>query len=207
MAITLDKLDSAFASMEIKTAAGQALSIDGSGFITVNGNGDFNVTATDLDIRDIDSAADNIEIQSAAGQALSIDGSGFLTVNGNGNFTVVATDLDIRDLTQTDEITAYQGGAWSFVLDTISSWKNTTETVTNTAAELVSTPLAGRSSIIFQNLSNQDIYLGPDNTVTTSNGLEVPKGSSFEKAFDSTADIYAIAGSGSNSLLVSEFAA
>jgi hypothetical protein len=217
MAITLDKLDSAFASFELKTAAGQALTIDGSGFITSNINGTVTVSATQLDIDDLSSANDNVEIKTAAGQALDIDGSGYLTVNGNGNFTVVdgggsltvdAVDLDIRDLAfATDSVTAHQGGSWSFSFDAISTWKNTVETVTSTASELVSTPLAGRTKMIIQNLSSNDIYVGPAGTVTTANGLEVPKGSSFEMGFESDADVHAIAGAGSNSILVSEFAA
>jgi hypothetical protein len=217
MSITLDKLSSAFASVEIATAAGQALDIDGSGFITSNINGTVTVSASDLDIRDLASSQDNVEIKTAAGQALDIDGSGYLTVNGNGNFTVVdgggsltvdALDLDIRDLAfASDSVTAYQGGAWSFSIDAISSWKNTVETVTSTASELVATPLAGRTKMIVQNLSSNDIYVGPSGSVTTSTGLEVPKGSSFEMGFQSDADVHAIAGAGSNSILVSEFAA
>jgi len=207
--ITLHRIDSSLHSIEVKTAAGQALTIDGSGYLTVNGNGTFTVAATDLDIRDLASSQDNVEIRTAAGQALTIDGSGFLTVNGNGTFTVAATDLDIRDLTQTDEITAYQGGAWAVTLDNISSWENTSETVTSTAAEVVATPLANRNKMLLQNVGNQDAYLGPDNTVTSTGatqGIVLPKGSSFEIGFDSTADIYAITGSGSTTLIVSEFA-
>lgn len=55
-------LDSAQDSVEIATAAGQALSIDGSGFITANINGTVTVTATDLDIRDLVNTQDSIAI-------------------------------------------------------------------------------------------------------------------------------------------------
>jgi hypothetical protein len=208
MAITLDRLDSAFASIEIKDASGQALAIDGSGFLTTNINGTVAISATDLDIRDLDSAQDNVEIQNAAGQALAIDGSGFLTVNGNGTFTVSATDLDIRDLAfATDSVTAHQGGVWSFTIDNVSTWENTVETPGTTAAEIVATPLANRCKMIIQNTGNQDAYIGPDNTVTDANGLCIPKGSSAELPFDVTADIWAITGASTTTLRVSEFAA
>lgn len=49
-------------SVEIKTAAGQALSIDASGYVTANINGTVTVTATDLDIRDLVNTQDSIAI-------------------------------------------------------------------------------------------------------------------------------------------------
>jgi hypothetical protein len=47
-------------SVEIKTAAGQALAIDGSGYITANINGTVTVSSTNLDIRDLSSATDSV---------------------------------------------------------------------------------------------------------------------------------------------------
>jgi hypothetical protein len=180
--ITIDQIDSAISSVEIKTSAGVALDIDSNGYITVKGNGDFNVTATDLDIRDLTSASDSVEIKTAAGQALSIDGSGYLTVN--------------------------QGSSpWVVTVGNVSTWKNTVETPSNVAAELVSTPLTNRSSILIQNVGTQDVYIGPDNAVTVSNGVKIPKGSSAEFSFDTGADIYAITNAGTGELRVSEFAA
>lgn len=61
-AVNLDirDLTSASDSVEIKTAAGQALAIDGSGFITANINGTVTVSATNLDIRDLAFATDSV---------------------------------------------------------------------------------------------------------------------------------------------------
>lgn len=170
-----------------------------------------------LSLDTIDSATSSIEIKTAAGQALAINGSGAITISntsfdisdGGGSITVDAADLDIRDLTQTDEITAYQGGAWSFSLGNISSWKNTIESVGTTAVQLVSSSLASRTSITFQNTTNKDLFIGPANTVTTSGatqGFKIPKGSSADVAFDSSATIYGIVGSGTADILVTEFA-
>jgi len=66
--------------------------------------------------------------------------------------------------------------------------------VTDSAAELASTPLAGRRIMTVQNLSNTDIYLGHSNAVTTSNGIMVPKNGSWSNEFGEDLDIYAIAG-------------
>lgn len=176
--ITLDSLT----QIAIVSSTGDELNIDASGFITSNINGIVTVTATDLDIRDLTSASDSVEIKTAAGQALSIDGSGFITVNQGSN-------------------------PWVVTVGNVSSWKNTVETPSTTAAELVATPLTNRSSVLLQNVGNQDIFIGPDNTLTVSNGVKIPKGSSAEFSFDTGADIYAITNSGTGELRVSEFAA
>lgn len=180
--ITLDLIDSSSASIAVKSSGGTELAIDGSGFITSNINGTVVVSSTDLDIRDLSSAQDSVEIKTAAGQALSIDGSGYLTVNQGSN-------------------------PWVVTVGNVSSWKNTVEAPTNTASELVSTPFTNRSSMLLQNTGSRDVYIGPDNTVTTSNGVKIPKGSSAEFSFDAGADIWAITDGGTGELRVSEFAA
>ena len=213
--ITLDEIE----SVAIISTGGNELAIDASGYVTANINGSVTVTATDLDIRDLNSANDNVEIQTAAGQALSIDGSGYLTVNGNGNFTVVATQLDIDDLNSTDDEVGIGDGTNSLVVNSdgsintvtvenaTSSWKTTADTVTTTAAELVATPLTGRRRAIIQNLGLAAIYIGPDGTVTASNGLRIARLASFEHPFESDANIFAITASGSASVRIAEFAA
>lgn len=205
--ISLNEINSTISSVAIKSEAGDELSIDGSGFLTVKGNGNFTVVATDLDIRSLTSASDSLEIKTAAGQALGIDGSGFITANINGTVAVSSTDLDIRDLTQTDEITAYQGGSWSVNIGTVTSWKATADTVGLTAAELVGTPLAGRTKIEIQNLGTKDIYIGSDNTVTTSNGLKLPKGASYVESLSASVDVFAISGTAGQGVRVGEYAA
>ena len=76
-------LTSASDSVEIKTAAGQALAIDGSGFITANINGTVTVSATNLDIRDLTHASDSIKVG---------DGPDFLAVNTDGSINVNAAE-------------------------------------------------------------------------------------------------------------------
>ena len=233
--ISLDSIKSSLHSVEIQNAAGQALTIDGSGFITANINGTVSVSATDLDVRDLTSASDSVEVKTAAGQALAIDGAGAITISntsfsvtdGGGSLTVdavdldirslssgtdsvtaVATDFDIRDLAfATDSVTAHQGGTWSFQLDNMSSWQTSAASATSTASELAATPLTGRSKVIIQNLGNADVYIGPTSGVTTANGVLLPKGSSFDYPFDETANIFAITGGGTSDIRVLEAAA
>lgn len=157
-------LDSAQDNIEIQTAAGQALDIDASGYLTVNGNGDFNVTATDLDIRDLTSASDSVEIKTAAGQALDIEADGSINVNSK------------------------QAG--------FSSCAYAAKSVTNTATQLFASALASRKSVLMQNRGSKSAYVGCDASVTTANGIEVPRGASVELFFDDTVDLHAITASG-----------
>jgi len=220
--ITLDLLDSSFHSVEIQTAAGQALAIDGSGFLTTNVNGTVTVSATDLDIRGLNVATDGDHLyitDSTGANNLAVDASGFLTVNASGgSFAVTATDLDIRDLDATQDNVAISDGTDTLAINAdgsinalfteagYSSWLVSTETVGTTEGELVSTPLSGRLSVLIQNTSNNDIYLRDQTGVTTANGLRLPKGSSYEANLNSTSNIFAIAGSGSNDIIVVEYA-
>jgi hypothetical protein len=214
-AISLHTIDSAISSVEIKTAAGQALAIDGSGRITANINGTVTVSATNLDIRDLTSASDSIEIKTAAGQALAIDGSGFITSNINGTVTVSATNLDIRNLVFADDKVDVSGSSVSITgtvataQGAFTTWQTAGVTVGNTAAQLAGTPLTGRDEIAVQNLSNDDIYVGPTNAVTTSGatrGRKIARGTELVIPLDASADIYAIGAVGSQAVVVSEYA-
>lgn len=223
MAITLDLLDSAFHSVEIKTAAGQALAIDGSGFLTISnssfevtdGGGSLTVDAVDLDIRNLNVAtnSDHVYLTDSTGaNALDIDASGFITI-ANTSFTVTASDLDIRDITHVSDSIKVGNGTDFLEVNSdgslnvnaqksgFGSWLVSVESVDNTVGgtELVATPLTGRVSVLIQNLSSQDIYLREATGVTTDNGLRLPKGSCFSADLDEDSNIFAISGSGSAS--------
>lgn len=217
--ITLDLLDSALHSVEIKDASGQALAIDGSGFITANVNGTVTVSATDLDIRDLSAAQDNVAISDGTDTlAIAADGSIAVSAVG-GSFAVTATDLDIRDLSAAQDNIAISDGTDTLAINAdgsinaqtvrggFGSWLVSTESVTNVESELVSTPLSGRIAVLIQNLSSQDIYLKEATGVSTANGLRLPKGSSFSADLDVDANIFAIANSGTNDIRVVEYAA
>jgi hypothetical protein len=77
------------------------------------------------------------------------------------------------------------------------------EIVGATAAEIVSTPMAGRTSITIQNASNDSVWLGHDGTVTADDsatgGLEIKKNSSYTDSFGENIDIFLISdGAGRN---------
>lgn len=225
MGISLDSMDASLHSVEIQDASGQALAIDASGYITSNINGTITVSATQLDIDDLSSAADNVEIKTAAGVALSIDASGYLTakIDGTvaatqsgtwniGSLASITADVSIDDGGNVISIDDAGGsitvdGTVSTIPGGYSTWKVSSETVTSTEGELVSTPLASRGSLLVQNLGSVDVYVKEATGVSTSNGMLIPKGSSYEVALDSAGNIFAITAAGSADLRVVEYAA
>ncbi len=72
----------------------------------------------------------------------------------------------------------------------------TTETVGATAAEIVSTPMAGRTSMTIQNASSNSVWLGHSNAVTADDtatgGLEIPKNASYTDDFGENIDVWMI---------------
>ncbi len=207
--ITLHSLDSAYASVEIKTAAGQALAIDGSGFITANVNGSVTivdgggsitvdgtvelgattlaaleninavVTATDLDIRDLTHVSDSVKIG---------DGTDFLAVNGDGSINAVVS------------------GSVSSLPVAMDVWQVAVEAVSTTEAEMVATPLANRLSVIIENVGANDVFIGPATGVTAANGFKIPRGTSIEMALGASAELWAITATGASSLRIIELA-
>lgn len=66
--------------------------------------------------------------------------------------------------------------------------------VTNSAALVVASSLAGRKKMTIQNISSTDIYIGGSG-VTTSSGLLIKKGDSYTESIGAGCAVYAIAGS------------
>lgn len=204
MSITLDTIDYGFHSIQIIDAGGDALGI--------NADGSINVAATDLDIRDLSASQDNVAIS---------DGTDTLAVNADGsiNSVVTATDLDIRDLTHVSDSVKVGDGTDFLGVNADGSinvnstptafdtWQTSAHTVNTTASQLDGTPLSGRLAVEIQNLGNSDIYIGPSNAVTTSNGIKIPKGASQSVELDDGAQIWAITGSGSSDVRLGEYAA
>ena len=69
-------------------------------------------------------------------------------------------------------------------------------TVSDTAAEIASTPQAGRKRILIQNLSNLPIYIGPSNAVTTTTGIRINKNMTLEVPWGPDLDVWAISAAG-----------
>lgn len=173
---------------------------DGTDQLEINADGSINVAFT---------AGAQIEIT---------DGTDTLAINGDGslNATVTATDLDIRDLTHvsdsvkvgdgTDFLAVNADGSINVKQGGGASIKHSATPVTTTAAEVLSTPLTGRTAVIIQNEGSANVYVGFNNTVTAANGLKISKASSLTLDVTDAADIWMIAASGSQDVRFLEIA-
>lgn len=205
--ITLDTIDYSLHSIEVKSAAGNGLAIDASGKITAiveDGGGSITVDAVDLDIRDLDFATDSVDV---SGSSVSI----------SGTVTVSATDFDIRDLTHVSDSVKIGDGTDFLAINAdgsinaafteagYSTWQVTAVSVTTTESTV--SALANRLRVEIQNLGSNDIYIRQSTGVSSSNGLKIPKGSSFEQTLDAGAAIYMVAASGSSDVRIAQYAA
>lgn len=79
-------------------------------------------------------------------------------------------------------------------------------TVTTTAAELASSPLAGRMKLQVQNLGNRAIFIGHSNAVTSANGYRVAAGATAVFEFGEDLDLWAISSGGSQDVRILQLA-
>jgi len=159
-------------------AAGSPVSADGDAHpLVFNNDGELKVAA-DLTSDTADDAVD-------AGNPIKVGGrgvSGLLTaLSASGDRYHLLGDLYRRTWTNS----AYNVGH-----------KVSLGTIGATAAEIVSTPLAGRTGITIQNVSVQSVWLGHSNAVTADNtatgGIEIPKNSSYSDSFGENIDLWLI---------------
>lgn len=199
MGISLDEvvLDAATSSIAIS---------DGTDTLAVNGDGSINATvsATDLDIRNLTFADDKVD---ASGSEVSLDAA---TLAALESITVSATDLDIRDLTHvsdsvkvgdgTEFLAVNADGSINTQSPLYAAIKNSAETVTTTAAEVLATPLANRKEVTIQNEGTVAVYMGHNASVTAANGVKISKNSSATFLIPASVDIFMIAAAGSQSV-------
>ena len=200
--INLDELikeNLAFADDKVDVT-GSEVSLDAATLAALE---NITVSATDLDIRDLTFATDKVD---ASGSEVSLDAA---TLAALENITVSATDFDIRDLSHTqDSLKVGDGTDFLAVnadgsINTITAppeyaaIKNTAETVTTTAAEVLSTPLSGRKEVTIQNEGSQDVYIGSTAGVTSANGIKISKASSATYLIPEDVNIFMVAASGS----------
>lgn len=195
---------------------------DGTDTLAINADGSINttITATDLDIRDLSHTQDSVQIG---------DGTDLLAINADGSINVNLTDDGVADnatdsgnpfkvgwhaydgaLTAVDADDRVNGASDLYRRLFINSSPNiglqtSAASVTTSAAELASTPLAGRMRLLVQNRGNRSIFIG-GSSVSTSNGVEVPKGASMELPFGEDVDIYAVCASGTQDVRILEVA-
>jgi len=141
---------------------------------------DVTVSATDLDIRDLVAATDSVSIG---------DGTDTLAINADGSINV-----------------QFAAAGKQSVVETNNGCAHSAVSVSSTAAPLVATALTDRTTIHIQNTGNQAIYIGCDNTVTSTNGTRIPKGGSAEFKFSDAVSLHAITASGSADVRIIELA-
>jgi hypothetical protein len=228
MALTLNDIQAGFHSIKISDGTDTlAVAADGSIAVTDNG-GSLTVDASDLDIRDLSSATDSVAaVQSGTWDIGTVTAVTSITndvniADGGNSITVDASDLDIRDLTHvSDSVKIGDGtdllavnadgsinvqGSLTTVPGGFDTWKVTDQDVTNTASQLASTALTGRIYLEVQNVGNVDAFVNFSNAVSATNGLKIPKGSSWAIDLDDNAAIWAITSAGTADLRIAEYA-
>lgn len=78
--------------------------------------------------------------------------------------------------------------------------------VGTSATELDISALANRKKVQIQNLGNKLVYLGFDNSVTTSNGIAIPRGGVYEFEWSDNVDLYAISSNAGQDVRIVEAA-
>lgn len=217
MGITLDQLvyDATDGGAEVGSHVlagtdGTAIGHTGDALHVSVENASIAVTATDLDIRDLTAASDSVEswLHDGSGTAITSTG-GAIDVN-----IASGVDFDIRDLSHTqdsikigdgtDFLEVNSDGSINTKFAAPSNPKTSTLTATSTAAEIAATPLTDRTRILVQNRGSKSVYFGESNAVTSSNGVEIPRGASMELPYGDAANIWVVTASGTADVRVLE---
>ena len=135
----------------------------------------------------------------------------------NTSIAVSATDLDIRDLSASQDNVAISDGTDTLAINTDGSInikqaapsnpQRELTAVGTSAVELVATPLTDRTRILVQNQGQKDVWIGEDNTVTSSGanvGIKIPRGASMELPYGAAANIFAISTAAGQDVVVYE---
>lgn len=188
MGISLDEVILSASSSSIAISDGtDTLAINGDGSINATVSGTVTVSATNLDIRDLVFATDKVDVSGSS-------------------VTVSATDLDIRNLSFATDTVDVSGSTVNFTPASYTAMKASAATVTTSAAQVLASPLANRKELTIQNEGNQDVYIGHDATVTSSNGIKLSRSSSATYLIPAGVDVYMISSSGSQSVRFLELA-
>lgn len=135
----------------------------------------------------------------------------------NASIAVTATDLDIRDLSHLQDSTKIGDGVEFLAINADGSINaNVTpagfasgvygaNSVGNTATAITA-GTSGRDKVLIQAL-DRDVYVGFNASVTTSNGILVPKGGSYEMEVSDGVTLFGITSSGTCDLRYQELSA
>jgi len=143
--------------------------------ITHVGDLDVNITNADLtvsgDITGTVAISGTPTVQFAAAQSVNIGTAPTLTVEFSGTQDVNITTGSVDATIQNASIDVAQ-------IATADIFSIGQYTVTTNATQLLGSP-AGRLAFIMVNNSDQTVYIGPYNTVTTATGLPIAPGASY----------------------------
>lgn len=189
MGITLDTINAGFHSIAIS---------DGTNTLAVDANGKISIA----------------DIATITGSVTVVDGGGSLTVDGtvgiSGTVAVTQSGTWSNQITDgTDTLAINSDGSLNVQAAEAgyADWAVAAVSVASTATQIGATPLTGRLKCVIQNLGSQDIFIGKANTVTTANGLKIPKGSSQEIGLDAGATIWGITASSTSDVRFAEYKA
>lgn len=232
-ATNLDIRDLAFATDKVDVS-GSEVSLDAGTLAALE---NITVSASDLDIRQLNGiydvgnnpTPDNVGIVAyergqepgLAGQTKQLTAANAFNYGSAGDIRALDVNAymaalnnaqsSIEGLTATnnnlDVHIAGQDAALEMVEGGYGSWSVVAASASTTESQLVAAPLSGRLRVEIQNIGSQDVYIRQVTGVSTSNGLKIPKGSSFEQSLDAGANIFAITGAGTADLRIAQYAA
>ena len=236
MGISLDSIQGDIHNISITDSTGaNALAVDASGHISINDGGN-SITIDNADLGTIAGAVSGSEMQVDIVAALpagtnNIGDVDVLTMPGTqiedaasaGGETLMMVG-GYRQDANTSPVTA-DGDFHGFIFNALGELKTstrlddvadssvvvTTVTIDTTVGgvQLVASALTSRRDLTVQNLGNSDIWIKAGTGVTAGaggNGFKLPKGSSMEKKWGASIDLYGIAASGTASVKVVEAA-
>ena len=153
-------------------------------------NTSIEVTATDLDIRDLSSATDSV----AAVQ------SGTWVIDSITNpVTVTATDLDIRDLSFASDSVDVSGSSVTVndaaLANTAVAHASNDLAVADTAEDVVASPLVDRKYLLIYNNNNKNVYIGASG-VTAATGFPLSPSSTVILRAGSAVDLEFVGSTG-----------
>ncbi len=176
-------------------------------------NASIEVTATDLDIRDLAFATDSVTSHQGGTWVIDSITNDVNIADGGNSITVDAVDLDIRDLTAASDSVASHlfdgaGTALTSTLvgadqaldvnivaafdaalsDTAIASAANTLAVADTAQDIVAAPLSDRKYLFVRNQDNKNVYIGQSG-VTAANGFPLSPGATMQMRAGASIDI------------------
>lgn len=162
---------------------------------------DVNIAGTDVEFT-VNIESDNLNADDA------IDDENPLKVGSHVNTGASVLPAISADGDKADMISDLYRRVWTTSAPNVgwSSEGLTTSATPDTAEQADSTKQAGRQYIMFQNIDNESIFIGPSGVTRTgaARGYEVAKGTSVFMDFGEALDLYTVASSASQNFVLTQ---